>query len=387
MKSIVLFKNGDIGQYKEKQLTTLLESRCHKIKLIMVPLLDSEAPLYIPIKPTRFWLFDKAEVRFATAVYSFNLDREEETPDTVIDISKKLKAKSIIELANILNYAYKVRGYSVKTCECEEAYPTEMVNVITINGIHIRLKDKNGEVIYDENRFIDHEHRTVEFLQDLSMATLIRGMDEMLDKFDNLDDFIYMMRSAVYKRSRHWNYIQIHEGKWSKKDRWKSDRLMLFGIGAFNNYLLIKGSDAEYYHQFGELTISLQSVYVDREFDAYIGEKWDSSAKPAIANALMNDPYAIPFYETFTMYANCAEDLFSFVFYLDVYLTYARYVLYGAIFNGEGNINDFHTFVSFCNPEALDIRRPDYMAYIVLDIEHPSLKKSFDELTRIAGPS
>ena len=240
---IIFYRDGTYDKVNEITLRNEIATNCNSITQIVARVFDTDLPVYIPINPTKLLLFSTAEVKFITAIYTADYDRTDVPPDVTFDESEPIKVNSILEFANALNYAYKVRSFMDIVGTCEEAYPSSIANFLMVDGVSIILKDSNDKIIYDESIVVETSERMNSIAEAVFDEDAAIIANEMLDEFTNLSDFITPFGDI----GRH--EIKLNGSKYKIETHHKPfslDKPYLFQVYLGNFYILLDGEFIHY---------------------------------------------------------------------------------------------------------------------------------------------
>lgn len=379
---IIFYRDGTYDKVNEITLRNEIATNCNSITQIVARVFDTDLPVYIPINPTKLLLFSTAEVKFITAIYTADYDRTDVPPDVTFDESEPIKVNSILEFANALNYAYKVRSFMDIVGTCEEAYPSSIANFLMVDGVSIILKDSNDKIIYDESIVVETSERMNSIAEAVFDEDAAIIANEMLDEFTNLSDFITPFGDI----GRH--EIKLNGSKYKIETHHKPfslDKPYLFQVYLGNFYILLDGEFIHYLNnKIGECCFLVTNLALNERFKKDFGP-WDDSVKPLLKDAMMTDPYSIDYYLQFAVYTRHAEDYMQMLAYIKPYLDYVRYVLYRAILEESEVAPNIRSFIVYGNPEIVDIRNPKSGMEIIMDYDKVSGKEVFEKIDALVG--
>lgn len=347
-KSIVLYKNGKYKYVKEEKLKNLISTKLDKIKLILIPYLESTEYVYIPCKPVKELLFDSAEIQFVTSIFTISIEVDDDAVNHMI--GNRCKTSSIYEFINYIYYAAKVIGNLNWQYENLDYGPEVYVNLMTITGLYIRLFDKYGKNIYEYKKMeCDYE------LDDngrLEFCDFYTEMIEIIYDLKGIWHFIPILGQAEIKLKHSPASIILGDEYYIESTQViDSKRDYLYLMNNFNAFILTSGENLEKL---------LNAPKLECRFYSIIQSKWDKEQIENFKYMLeRSDMRDFDYYEEYIFGLVSLSSMLELIIYQKELLSYFIYVFYMAVMESRGEVDEMHGIMT------ISIERP----YHTSDVE------------------
>lgn len=376
MKSILFYRNHKYQKVKQKNLMEVLHREIpnQSLELILIPYLSGEGNIYIPVRPSRDLLFQYATIQMITTVHMIDFDMNH--VDGYPNHGEEQRYDDLISFINALFYYYKLHGFNMIMEGVEESYPMD-ISILAMDYVKITTYNRKNEILFQSE---EHNPRLAKFYEkgftQYDFSELVNIYEY---SYEGIDAFIFPLKELRRDPNAYYAFEFHSNHRWKSDGREESrDQIALVHMLYFNCYCTVDQEEVDFFQKAPALEVNLATLKRDtsliEEDDmkkiSYWIENWYSvDAYRSIRETIKTGMNEISYYHSYMYSVTYLDEYLSFLFFGDILGFYTRYILYYAVFEQHGSIDDYHSIISIgnCGTGDKDVML-DYMM-----LQHQSL--------------